>query len=416
MPDCAPAKPATSKQDPRSRSVLTFAFALTLLACSDKPESSDAAGKPSASPLTHGASLTAIGPTEGELHILAWPGYIERGDNDASVDWVTGYELSTGCQVRITTAGSSDEMVSLMNRHRFDLVTASGDASLRLIASKKVQPINVQLLPSYKRIDPRLQHAPWHKVDGQHYGVPYQWGPNVLMYNSAVFTIAPTSWSVVFDEQTLPDGASNKGRVQAFDSPIHIADAALYLMHKQPALGIRDPYELTESQYQATLQLLRQQKRLIHRYWHDALVQIQDFREAGVVASGSWPFQVNALKAAGAPIAAVVPEEGATGWADSTMLHVDAEHPNCAYLWLEWSLNPAVQADVANWFGSLPAVPAACDNNTRLGQAGCTRNGYALFDQLRFWKTPVAACATQQGNCVPYARWSSDYTAIMSGR
>ena len=395
---------------------ITLALLLTLLACSDSPATPDSADTKAATPLASGASLTAIGPTEGELHILAWPGYIERGDNDANTDWVSGYELSTGCIVRVTTAGSSDEMVSLMNRHRFDLVTASGDASLRLIASKKVQPINIQLLPSYKHIDPRLQHAPWHKVDGQHYGVPYQWGPNVLMYNSTVFTSAPTSWSVVFDEQTLPDGRSNKGRIQAFDSPIHIADAALYLMHKQPALGIRDPYELTENQYQATLQLLRQQKRLVHRYWHDALLQIQDFRQEGVVASGSWPFQVNALKAAGAPIAAVVPQEGATGWADSTMLHADAQHPNCAYLWLEWSLNPAVQADVANWFGSLPAVPAACDNSTRLGQAGCTRNGYALFDQLRFWKTPVAACATQQGNCVPYSRWSSDYTSIMSGR
>ena len=120
-------------------------------------------------------------------------------------------------------------------------MTASGDASLRLIYGGLVQPINTDLIPSWNTIDERLQDAPWHTVDSVHYGVPYQWGANVLMYNTDVFPEPPTSWSVVFEEQPLPDGESNVGRVQAYDGPIYIADAALYLMAHNPDLGITDP-------------------------------------------------------------------------------------------------------------------------------------------------------------------------------
>ena len=202
----------------------------------------------------------AVGAGEGEVDIVAWPGYIERGESDKAYDWVTAFEKETGCKVNVKTAATSDEMVTLMNQGGFDLVTASGDASLRLVAGKKVQPVNIDLIPSWKTVDDRLKDAPWHTVDGTHYGVPYQWGPNVLAYNTDVFKEAPKSWSVVFEEQNLPDGKSNKGRVQAYDGPIYIADAAVYLMKKKPELGIKNPYELTPDQYAAAIALLQAQR------------------------------------------------------------------------------------------------------------------------------------------------------------
>jgi putative spermidine/putrescine transport system substrate-binding protein len=362
-----------------------------------------------------------VGAGEGQVDIVAWPGYIERGETDKNYDWVTDFEAKTSCKVNIKTAGTSDEMVALMNEGGFDLVTASGDASLRLVSGKRVQPINVDLIPSWKTVDERLQNAPWHTVGGVHYGVPYQWGANVLAYNTKVFPEAPKSWSVVFEEQTLSDGKSNKGRVQAFDGPIYIADAALYLMKKQPELGIKDPYELTEEQYKAALDVLRAQRLLVGRYWHDAFIQIDDFKNEGVVASSSWPFQVNILQAdkeamAKTPVASTIPEEGATGWADTTMMHSEAAHPNCAYMWLEHSLNPKLQGDLAAWFGSVPAVPAACKGNALLTDAGCDVNGYGDFDKIHFWRTPVAKCETQAAGCVPYYRWVSDMIAVLGGR
>ena len=360
--------------------------------------------------------LKELGQGEGAVSIVAWPGYIERGETDKAYDWVSDFEKETSCKVTVKTAATSDEMVALMNEGGFDLVTASGDASLRLVAGKRVQPVNVDLIPSWKTVDERLQNAPWYTVDGVHYGVPYQWGPNVLMYNTDVFKEAPKSWNVVFEEQTLSDGKSNKGRVQAYDGPIYIADAANYLMAHKPELGIKDPYELNEDQYKAALDLLRFQRTLVGRYWHDAMIQIDDFKNEGVVASGSWPFQVNTLVAANQPIASTVPEEGATGWADTTMLHADAQHPNCAYMWMEHSLKPKVQGDLAAWFGSVPVVPAACKGNELLTDEGCATNGFDNFEKIKFWKTPVSQCATQGDQCVPYYRWVSDYIGVIGGR
>ncbi len=359
---------------------------------------------------------TKIGPGEGALNIVAWVGYIERGDSDKNYDWVTGFEKDTGCKVAVKTAATSDEMVTLMNTGGFDLVTASGDASLRLVAGKKVVPINTDLVPSWNTVDDRLKNGPWFTVDGKHYGVPYQWGPNVLMYNTNVFKTAPTSWNVVFEKMDLPDGKSNEGRVQAYDGPIYIADAALYLKAHKPELGIKDPYELNETQYAAVLDLLKGQRALVGRYWHDATVQVDDFKTEGVVASGSWPYQVNTLVATPAPIASTIPSEGATGWADTTMLAADAAHPNCAYLWLEHSIQPKVQGDVAAWFGSVPVVPAACKGDELLTDTGCATNGFDNFDKIAFWKTPTQQCASENDQCVPYSRWVSDYIGVMGGQ
>ncbi len=393
----------------RRRGLLTYAaVAMVLAACGGGGETAE------------GGPISAIGDGEGKVVIVAWPGYIERGETDAAYDWVTGFENETGCMVEVKTAGTSDEMVALMTESQeYDLVTASGDSSLRLIAGDTVQEVNIDLIPSWSTVDERLQNAPWHTVDGKHYGVPYQWGANVLMYNTEVFgATPPDSWSVVFEETTLPDGASNANRVQAYDGPIYVADAALYLKSARPDLGIQDPYQLTEDQYQEAVRLLVQQRQLVAKYWHDAFVQIDDFTNEGVAASSSWPFQVNILVGAGAPIASEIPKEGATGWADTTMMHKNAPHPNCAYKWMEWTLSSNLQGDLAAWFGSVPAVPAACGQSELLGPDGCTTNGFENFDQISFWKTPTEDCngTAAAGSCVPYRRWVTDYLAVIGGR
>jgi len=382
----------------------TLAVGLLLAACT--PAAAPAAGGP----------LSSVGEGEGQVDIVAWAGYIERGETDPAYDWVTGFEAETGCAVNVKTAATSDEMVALMNEGGFDLVTASGDASNRLISGGKLQEINIDLIPSWSTVDERLQNAPWHTVDGKHYGVPYQWGANVLMYNTDAITTPPDTWDVVFQEMTLDDGESNAGRIEAYDGPIYIADAALYLMAHNPELGITDPYALTRDQFNAALDLLRGQRELVNRYWHDAFIQMDDFVNEGVVAASSWPFQVNLLQFDGQPIASVVPSEGATGWADTTMMHIDAPHPNCAYQWLEHSINPQLQGDLAAWFGSVPAVLAACQGNELLTDAGCDTNGLGSFDKIHFWKTPTATCPDGTQECVPYHEWVTNFIAVIGGR
>lgn len=370
-----------------------------------------------ATPAPAGGPVQSVGTGEGEVSIVAWAGYIERGETDPNYDWVTQFEKDSGCKVTVKTAATSDEMVALMNEGGFDLVTASGDASNRLISGGKMQEINTSLIPSWSKVDPRLQDAPWHTVGGKHYGTPYQWGANVLMYNADVFgNTPPDSWNVVFEETTLPDGESNTGRVQAYDGPIYVADAALYLKAHNPELGIKDPYALTRDQFNASLDLLRQQRALVGRYWHDAFIQMDDFTNEGVAASSSWPFQVNFLQFSGVPVASVVPSEGATGWADTTMMAIDSKHPNCAYKWMEWSLNPKLQGDLAAWFGSVPAVLDACTGNELLTDAGCDTNGLGSFDKISFWKTPTTDCGDGRMECVPYHEWVTNYIAVIGGR
>lgn len=363
--------------------------------------------------------LTEVGEGEGAVNIIAWDGYISDGTTYPGFDWVTQFEADTGCEVSVKIAGTSDEMVALMTEGagQYDLVTASGDASLRLIKGGTVQEINLDLIPSYSTVDDRLENAVWHTVDGKHYGVPYQSGQNVLMYNTDVFPEPPTSWSVIFEEQTLPDGQSNAGRVESYDGAIAIADAALYLKATDPSLSIIDPYALTQQQFDAAIALLRTQRPLVFKYWHDVVVQMEDFTNEGVVAGSAWPFQRNLLQAAGAPVASVVPVEGATGWADTTMMHAQAPNPNCAYEWMEWSLNLKGQGDLAQLFGTIPAVPEACTGNALLGPDGCQINGSDNFDQILWWKTPQADCfGVQTGPCIPYNQWVTAYTGILAGR
>jgi putative spermidine/putrescine transport system substrate-binding protein len=351
---------------------------------------------------------------EGFLDIVARPYYLERGTTDARFDWITGFEKSTGCKVRVTVANNADEMVAMMSNGAVDAVIASSDASDRLIHAGRVREVNTNTIAAWNTVDARLRDAPWNAVAGKRYGVPFQWNVNWLAYSTKVFKTPPRSWKVVFEQTQLPDGRTNVGRIQAFNGAIYIADAALYLKSAQPNLGIKDPYELNSEQYRVVLDMLRQQRRMIIRYWQDPLAQIDDFESESVVASMAAPYQINALRLKDADVASVIPEEGATGWVDSSMVHVYAPHPVCAQAWLNYSLTPKVQGDVAAWLGSVPAVPNACSANALLGEQGCERNGVSQFTRVHFWRAPTAKCA--QGDCVPHYRWTTDFMATLGGR
>ncbi len=126
------------------------------------------------------------------MNLIAWAGYVEDGSNDPKVNWVSDFEKQTGCQVSTKTAATSDEMVSLMKSGQYDAVSASGDASLRLIASGDAAPVNTKLVPNYKDVFAGLKNQDWNSVDGVPYGIPHGRGANLLMYNTKKVTPAPT--------------------------------------------------------------------------------------------------------------------------------------------------------------------------------------------------------------------------------
>jgi len=349
--------------------------------------------------------LDKVGAGEGTLNLIAWEGYVDDS-------WKKPFQDATGCQVNAKSAGSSDEMVSLMKdggAGQWDMVSASGDADLRLIYGGDVKPMNEKLIPDFGNFQTYFKSPPYNTIDGIHYGISLQWGPNVLLYNTNKFKIAPTSWAAVYDP-------ANKGVVTAYDYPITIADAALYLSKSQPSLGIKDPYELTKKQFDATVALLMTQRQLIKKYWPSASEEISMFQNADVFIGAAWPYQTIQLKLAGAPVADTIPTEGATGWGDTWMLATKAQHPNCAYLWTQYVSTAKVQAAQALYFGETPVNSKACGEMEAQSPGSCAQyhanEPGTYLDTIHFWKTPETTCADGSENCIPYDQWVSAWTTI----
>jgi putative spermidine/putrescine transport system substrate-binding protein len=335
--------------------------------------------------------LKKIGKGEGQLNLIAWEGYLNP-------IWVKPFEQQTGCQVNAKYAGSSDEMVSLMKNGgggQYDMVSSSGDADLRILYAGDAHPVNINLIPSWKDFFPAFKSPPFNTINGVHYGVSLQWGPNVLMYNTKNFPAAPPSWSVIYSPRY-------KGQVTVPDNPIQIADAALYLQKHKPALGITDPYELTQPQFQAAVTLLAAQRPLIEKYW--------DLASQEIFGAG-WPYQVSTLKADHFPIGTTIPSEGATGWADTWMLAAKAPHPNCAYLWMRYISTPKVQAEQAVNYGETPDNKLACPIMNQLQPGSCeeyhANAPTSYFTSIKLWKTPITTCDNGKPDCVPYSEWVS---------
>jgi putative spermidine/putrescine transport system substrate-binding protein len=351
----------------------------------------------------------SLGPGEGQVNLIVWAGYAEDGSDDKTVDWVHPFERQTGCQVNAKVAGTSDEMVSLMETGQYDAVSASGDATLRLIASGSVAPVNTALVPNYADIFPGLKNQPWNSVGGQMYGIPHGRGANLLMYRTDKVTPAPDSWSAVFD-----DAAAQAGHVTAYDSPIYIADAALYLMKTKPALGIKNPYALDQNQLDAAVALLKQQHASIGEYWSDYQKAENSFKTGDTTIGTTWQVIANMAQQDKAPVKAILPKEGATGWSDTWMISAKAQHPNCAYLWMNWIVSPKVNAEVAEWFGEAPANAKACGQTS--DKSFCTTyhaTDEAYWKNVYYWTTPIKYCLDGRGAiCTDYAQWTAAWTEI----
>jgi putative spermidine/putrescine transport system substrate-binding protein len=397
-------------------SVLTgaCALALALAGCGTSDDGGSGDGDENVS----GAGFQApdvpmkesLGDFEGEVNILAWPYYAEDGTNDPAADWVTPFEKATGCQANVKVFGTSDEAVNLMKTGDYDVVSASGDASLRLIAGGDVAPVNTDLMENYADVYDFLKDRDWNSVDGQMYGVPHGYGANLLMWRTDVVKPAPTSWSSVFD----PD-SPYAGKVTAYDSPIYIADAALYLMNTQPDLGIKNPYALDEDQLAAAVEVLKAQRANIGEYWSDFLKHIQSFTTGDSVIGTTWQANVNALNKEKAPVEAILPEEGSTGWSDTWMVSAKSENSNCAYAWLDHIISPEGNAAVAEYFGESPANAKACGltadpkfcDSYHAGDADYAKN-------IWYWTTPIETCIDGRTDvkCTDYGRWTQAWTEI----
>jgi putative spermidine/putrescine transport system substrate-binding protein len=357
----------------------------------------------------------SVGNGEGALTVLAWPGYAENGSTDPTVNWVKPFEDATGCKTSVQVFGTSDEAFSLFttNPDKFDVISASGDASLRLVRAGYVQAVNTELVPNYADIFPALKDKPYNTVNGVHYGIPHGRGSNLLMWRTDKVTPAPTSWAEMFDP-TKPWA----GKVSVYNAPIYIADAAVVLMKTKPELNIKNPYALDDTQFQAAVDLLKAQKPAIGQYWTDYALQQQAFSKGDAIIGTTWQVITNLLQAETPPVPVKVikPVEGATGWSDTWMINSKTTHLNCAYEWLDYIVSPAVNAQVASWFGEAPGNSKACAL-TPADKSNCDIF-YAADDNfwkdVWYWQTPEATCVDGRTDvqCKDFDAWSKAWTEI----
>lgn len=344
-----------------------------------------------------------IGEPEGQLNIVNWSGFVEPA-------WTDKFTEETGCVVNPRVAGTSDEMVTLMRTGQYDLVSASGDASLRLIVGGDVQPLNLDLIRNFSDdIVPGMKGQIYDTINGQAYGVPIGRGANILQYNEEVTGSAPDSWSVVWE----PD-SPYAGKITAYDAPIYIADAAVYLMYHNPELGITNPYALDETQLAAAVDLLKQQNGIIGEYWSDPAAQITSFVGGNTVVGTSW--EILRKLSGEEKLKGTLPKEGSTGWYDAWMLSSTAANPNCAYLWMDYVSSPEVNGQIATTFGMAPANGAWCESSeeakAHCEQYNATNEEY--FDQIWPWTTPIEQCVDGRTDvkCTSFQDWTDAWATI----
>lgn len=340
---------------------------------------------------------------EGSVRVLAWPGYIENGSTDPRVDWVSGFENQTGCKVSVTTYGTPDEAVDLFKTNDFDVVAAPGTATLQLAREGRLQPLNTSLLTNWQDLFEDLKTSASNSVDGVVFGAPQGRVANVLMYRSDLVDPAPDSWSEVWNSTSVFGG-----KISAYDSPLTIADAALFLMNTEPDLLITDPYSLDEKQFQRAIDLLKAQSANVSLYWSDYAAQLQAFQAGDAVLGSTWQVIVNLAKEQGDPISAVSPKEGSTGWSDSWSINADTANINCSYLFIDHMLSPVANASVAEWFGQAPSNTKACDVTTNPNHCATYRAADSEYwMSVYYWSAPQEKCADgrTEVKCIPYEEW-----------
>jgi putative spermidine/putrescine transport system substrate-binding protein len=338
---------------------------------------------------------------EGQVNLVIWPGYADKS-------WADAFTQQTGCTVNTKDGATSDDMISLIATGEYDGVSASGNASVRLMEKGDVAPVNEDLLPNYADIQEGIKNQDYNSRDGQPYGAPHGRGPNLLAWRTDEVTPAPDSWSVIWDTNT-----PYKGKISIYDDSIFIADAALYLKATQPDLGIDNPYQLNDEQFQAAVDLLKGLAPNVGEWWADYAKQIQSYANKDVVIGTTWPYQVNVLKGDNQPVEAVKPKEGTTGWSDTWMIYSKAAHPNCMYLWMNYMMSPEAQAKVAEYFGEAPVNLKACELTENENHCSDFHaDDEEWWNDVYYWTTPTEDCGGEGGTCKTQEDWVNAWTEI----
>ena len=295
-----------------------------------------------------------------------------------------------------------------MKTGQYDVVSASGDASLRLIASRRRRAGQHRPGAELRR---RLRRPEAQAVElastASPYGIPHGRGANLLMYNTDVVKPGP---------DLVGRGVRRRLAVQGQGHGVRLAD----LHRRRGAVPDEDQARPGHQEpLRPRRQAVRRRRRPAqgaerqHRRVLGGLPQggQQAFKTGDTVVGTTWQVIANLAQADKAPVEAVLPDRGR----DRLVGHLDgrrprAKHPNCAYLWMNYIISPKVNAEVAEWFGEAPSNSKACAETSDKSFCDTYHAAdEAYFDQVWYWTTPIAQCLDGRTDvtCKDYGDWTT---------
>ncbi len=362
--------------------------------------------------------LEQLGDGEGELNLVIWSGYAEDGSAFPEFDWVTPFEEETGCIVNSSVQADSASGVQLLRSGEYDGGSFSGNATDRLMAAGDVAPVNVELLPNYANVFEGLKLQAHNSLDGVPYGMPHGRGPNLLAWNTEEVEPQTTQNGL------WEDAGNYEGQLSIFDSPDFIADAAIHIMASDDDMGITNPYQLTQEQFDAAIELLEHQNEHNPQFWNGATFadQITAFAAGDITIGTTWQFQVNQLLLTDppSPIEAIKPAEGATGWSDTWMIASEAANPNCMYMWMNHMASAEANGQATVYFGEAPTSAEACEYAESISPGHCElthADDEEYWEDIWYWSTAREDCADDDDSttCVDYDAWTEAWTTLRGG-
>ena len=144
------------------------------------------------------------------LNVYNWGEYID----DEEVDVISEFERLTGCDVNYTTFESNENMYSKLSGGgvSYDIIIPSDYMVERLLMEDMLLPLDYNNIPNFDKYFDNEKYGDLIENGIKDYGVIYNVGTTILIYNKNFVKEAPTSWKVLWDEQY-------KGKVLMFNNP-----------------------------------------------------------------------------------------------------------------------------------------------------------------------------------------------------
>lgn len=258
-----------------------------------------------------------------EVRLFSFEGYAEP-------EWVGPFEAETGCEVKVAYTGSVDEMFARMvgsDGADFDLVSIDTSLFPRYIDNGLIVPFDMSKVPNTSKLLPSFRSVKEVQSGGETYGVPIAWGSLGLIYDKEAFPSGVDSWESLWDP-------ANTGHVLALD------DANNNVTNAAIVLGLSDPFNLSDADFDRVKDKLIEQKRHLISYYagFEEGVNIWSSSEARLMFSMG-EFQAVELADRGFDVVYSIPKEGGIGWLDTWAMSKGVKDRDCVHKWVNHFLN-----------------------------------------------------------------------------